>query len=477
MAVVWRGWDPRLEHEVAIKEPLFDASLDPEILHEMADRFLREAKTAAKLNHPGIVTIHAADVFEGRPFIVMELIEGITLSQALESGALPPETALPILDQLLDAAAYAHAKGVIHRDIKPDNVFLTNDGRVKLADFGIAHDNSASNKKTQVGTVLGTPGYMAPEQATGATIDNRTDLFAIGTVAYEMLTGSNPFGANDGIDATTLLYRIVHEPAPELPEVATAGLPADVRPAVLAALNKNPDDRPKDAASFKAMLHGLAAPKVVPGTGVGAYSGSPSVQSASASSAKWLPYAIVGGIGAVILAVILIMANGGGGGGGGVALMTPGAGQTPPEAAPSGQAAPASEEVPATSEPVAEELEPAAQEPEVDSAASDMSSPDYFMFPDSASKLIPKKAINALDAWGARVARNEIMARHGYVFSVNMKLADYFNGKDWYEPDATFEVTQSNFNKTEWKNITRIRAFEKKKGWLKKSFEEKMGWR
>ena len=201
MAVVWRGFDPKLEREVAIKEPLVASGTPDYAVADLSARFVREGKAAAQLNHPGIVTIHAADVFDGRPAIVMELIEGETLSAILDRGPLPAPAAVAVLDQLLDAVAYAHDRGVVHRDVKPDNVFLTPDGRVKLADFGIAHVGSGATL-TQAGTIMGTPGYMAPEQVTGDPIDGRADIFAIGSIAYEMLSGHNPFGATDGLPPT-----------------------------------------------------------------------------------------------------------------------------------------------------------------------------------------------------------------------------------------------------------------------------------
>ena len=163
MARVWRAWDPALEREVAIKEPLFDYRLTPEVHAELGRRFVAEGRTAAKLNHPGIVSIYAADVWDGRPAIVMELVDGSTLSDLLTVGALPPKAALNILDQLLDAVGYAHAHGVVHRDIKPDNIFVTKTGIVKLADFGVAHVDRGTKHATLAGTVLGTPGYMSPE--------------------------------------------------------------------------------------------------------------------------------------------------------------------------------------------------------------------------------------------------------------------------------------------------------------------------
>ncbi|MDR2721391.1 MAG: BofC C-terminal domain-containing protein [Coriobacteriaceae bacterium] len=331
MAKVWRAWDPKLEREVAIKEPLFDDRLSPDILEEMGSRFIKEGKAAARLNHPGIVTIHAAEVYDSRPVIVMELVDGITLGEMLETRPLKPPAALDALDQLLDAVGYAHSQGVVHRDIKPDNIFVTKDGRIKLSDFGIAHiEDSSMTRKTQLGTVLGTPGYMAPEQATGSTIDNRTDLFAIGTIAYEMLTGENPFGAGDGTDTTTLIYRIVYEPVPDMPAIVSEGLPTDLRPAILASMNKSPDERPQDAASFKAMLHGAEAPAVgtkpAPSrTPKGTLNKGRSVQ----KYPKWLPYALVGALGVVIVGIIFAFATSGGGGGIVVAPLPEGGSEEP----------------------------------------------------------------------------------------------------------------------------------------------------
>ena len=330
MARVWRAWDPNLQREVAIKEPLFDSRLSQSIIDEMGRRFVGEGRAAARLSHPGIVTIYAADVYDGRPAIVMELIEGETLATRLRRGRIAPAETLAVLDQLLDAVGYAHARGVVHRDIKPDNIFIDNYGRVKLGDFGIARvDGSVATMGTVAGAVLGTPGYMSPEQATGATVDARSDLFSVGVVGYEMLTGSNPFGAGTGTDATTLIYRIVHEPAPDLPANASAGLPSDLRPAIMCALSKDPAGRPQTAEEFRAMLVGQAAPRTSFGsTGATApitrdsshtttSSGySQTGQPGGTGRPSWLPYAIVGAVGAIALVVVLLSAMGGGGGGG-----------------------------------------------------------------------------------------------------------------------------------------------------------------
>lgn len=356
MARVWRAWDPTTHRQVAIKEPLFGGDLSGTSQAELGRRFASEARVASQLSHPGIVRVYDADVWDGRPAIVMELVEGKTLAQILVPGRLTPDQTLAVLDQLLDAVGYAHGCGVIHRDIKPDNVFVSYDGTVKLADFGIARmEGQYATVGTMLGTVLGTPGYLSPEQAVGNRVDGRSDLFSVGVIAYEMLTGANPFGAGDGSDATALLYRIVHEPVPVLPAWASAGLNVDLRPAIMCALAKDPAQRPQSAAEFKAMLHNRPAYQTV-GTSAsskgtlrdllehGATAGaipvvrtSPHTIDAAAEPIRtsdvavtdeygrgsagnrqaWLPIAVVIGLASLALLGVLFSATSGVGGGGG----------------------------------------------------------------------------------------------------------------------------------------------------------------
>ena len=242
----------------------------------------------------------------------MELVDGETLTSLLEGGPLSPPEALAVLDQLLDAVGYAHERGVIHRGIKSDNVFITREGTVKLADFGIARVDGSASTATVAGTVLGTPGYMSPEQATGAPVDVRSDLFSVGVLAWELLAGRNPFGAGEGADAPTIIYRIVHEPAPELPESASAGLPADMRPAIMAALSKDPAARPQSAAEFRAMLRQQAPIPV--STMVPSIPSTARVAPARRGAPAWLPYVAVATVALVALGMLLANATSGGGG-------------------------------------------------------------------------------------------------------------------------------------------------------------------
>ncbi|MDZ4170487.1 MAG: serine/threonine-protein kinase [Coriobacteriia bacterium] len=245
MAVVWRAYDPALEREVAIKEPLPPPGSSEHVTADFQRRFIREARAVARLSHPGIVTVHAAAVFDGRPGLVMELIHGRLLSDIVAHGRAPVPWTVAHISQLLEAVGYAHTMGVVHRDLKPDNVFVTADGGVKITDFGIAHVAS-TEEYTAVGTVLGTPAYMSPEQVRGLPIDKRTDLFSVGVIAYVLLTGTNPFkGAADTGIATTL-YRIAHEDPPT-PVELDPEIPSHLSETVMKALAKSADDRYADA--------------------------------------------------------------------------------------------------------------------------------------------------------------------------------------------------------------------------------------
>lgn len=353
MARVWRAWDSRLQREVAIKEPLFDSNFDPSQREMLVQRFLIEGRAVARLSHPNIVTIHSADVYSGVPVIVMEYIDGTTLFSLLKDwGRLNPDFALSLLSQLLDAVGYAHTRGVVHRDIKPGNIFITHDGTLKLGDFGIAHmENTVDGTITEAGAIVGTPGYMSPEQVNGTPVDARSDIFSIGVVAYEMFTGKNPFGATDGASVATLLHRTANEqPNLETNKLLCRYAPEHVARAIIAALEKRPEMRPQSAEEFKALLTRDSAPSEgqsetvvdVPTphvTGNDDLSdvvirvGNDQEAPQAKDTPKWLPYAVVAC--ACILAFFVIMRSALSGTGGHLAGGVPSATETQEETATS----------------------------------------------------------------------------------------------------------------------------------------------
>jgi len=238
MATVYRAYDPSIDRPLVIKFLHPELCLDA----EYRARFLREAKAAGMLSHPNIVTVFDVGEIDGRPYIAMELLEGGPLSDVLHDGE--GMKVLDVVDigiQLASALDYAHSRGIYHRDIKPSNIIRLQNGRtVKLADFGIAHMAAREvTEHTRVGTVIGTPHYMAPEQTLGAKVDGRTDLWAVGVILYQLLTGQRPF---DGDTAVTLAYRIAHEEPKGVGELR-ADLPAPLRRIVMRCLAKSPDKR------------------------------------------------------------------------------------------------------------------------------------------------------------------------------------------------------------------------------------------
>ncbi|MGH7647644.1 MAG: serine/threonine-protein kinase [Gemmatimonadaceae bacterium] len=252
MGIVYRAKDRRLKRMVAIKV------LPPELAFrgEIKSRFLREAETAAQLNHPDIVPIYSVDEREGLVFFVMACVDGDTLAKRLvERGPLPVEDARRILSEVADALDYAHGRGVIHRDIKPDNILLGEDGRAMVTDFGIARaiQEGADSRLTATGVAIGTPAYMSPEQAAGdREIDGRSDLYSLGIVGYQMLAGQLPFQASS--TAAMLMKHISERPAP-LNQVRP-DVPADLSDAIMALLEKEPAQRFPSAAAFEAAMSG-----------------------------------------------------------------------------------------------------------------------------------------------------------------------------------------------------------------------------
>jgi serine/threonine protein kinase len=257
MANVYRGRDTRLDRPVAIKRMRSDLAADP----KLRVRFRREARSVAQLDHPSIVAVYdtgsVADpgVDVPVPFIVMELVEGQTVLELLQQRrSLTPEFALTIAAAVLDALAYSHASGVVHRDIKPANVMVTNEGRVKVTDFGIAHIvPHGTVTATQPGAVMGTPLYMSPEQLRGESTDARSDIYSVGCLLFQLLTGRPPFVGDSPLSIAC--QHVTEEPAP--PSKHDPTLPTAIDAVVATALAKTPSDRYQTAMSMKADIDAI----------------------------------------------------------------------------------------------------------------------------------------------------------------------------------------------------------------------------
>jgi serine/threonine protein kinase len=246
MGVVFLGRDPVIGRRVALKTIRATGEDDSET-REFTERFLREAQAAGTLSHPNIVTIHdvGEEVETGTSFIAMEYVEGKNLKQLLKDKvSFSYDRIAEIVTNVGDALDFAHRRGIVHRDVKPANIILTNDGTVKITDFGIAKINSSS--LTATGQFLGTPNYMSPEQVTGEVVDGRSDLFSLGVVLYELLTKKKPFA---GDNLTSISYKIVHEEYPP-PQTYDAAIPAEFNPILARALAKDPAARFQSGKDF-----------------------------------------------------------------------------------------------------------------------------------------------------------------------------------------------------------------------------------
>ena len=254
MGRVYLAHDPHIDRRVAIKTIHPVEGLSEADAQENRLRFIREAQAAGRLQNPGIVTIYDVGVHDGTSFIAMEYIEGETLEAFTRPGALLPVThVVDLMAQACDALDYAHQEKVVHRDIKPANLMILKNGQLKITDFGLAKNPSSS--LTQDGTLMGTPNYMSPEQIMGRPLDGRSDLFSIGAVLYEMLTGNKPF---TGESVTTIIYRIIHE-EPQHPKLAMPSVPESLSRVVSKALDKNPGNRFQTGREFAAALRGRKA--------------------------------------------------------------------------------------------------------------------------------------------------------------------------------------------------------------------------
>ncbi len=257
MATVYLGVDTRLDRTVAIKIMHAELAAD----ESFVARFIREARSVARLSHPNVVAVYDQGSDSRNLYLAMEYVPGRTLRQLLnERGKLSPRESLDIIESVLAGLAAAHQAGIVHRDVKPENVLLAEDGRVKVADFGLARSMTGTSHHTKTGVLMGTVAYLAPEQVTDSASDARCDVYAAGVMLFELLTGSQP---HTGESALAVAYKHVNETVPA-PSRVVPGLPQPLDALVMLATNRHPALRPADAGQFlgavRAVRRGLPIP-------------------------------------------------------------------------------------------------------------------------------------------------------------------------------------------------------------------------
>ncbi|HSH69256.1 MAG TPA: serine/threonine-protein kinase [Deferrisomatales bacterium] len=257
MGVVYRAHDPNLDVDVALKvlrrERLSDESA--------VRRFLAEARALSRLEHPNTVRVFNVEEAEGTVYIAMELVEGQSLGAVAKQRRFQPVELARLGAAVAEALEDAHRKGVVHRDVKPGNILIRSDGRIKITDFGIARiENVAQDDRTQVGEILGTPSYMAPEQVMGETVDGRSDVFSLGVILYELATGTKPFR---GDAMAAVFYAVVHQ-EPKPPSAVNPEVPKSLEEIILRCMQKAPEKRFPTAAALADALRGFAEPSVPP---------------------------------------------------------------------------------------------------------------------------------------------------------------------------------------------------------------------
>jgi len=248
MGAVYLAEQPGLGREVAIKQLIPSAAADPVALK----RFLQEAQVMARTSHPNLVQVHDLELMGQENYIVLEFVRGKALRDVINRGPVPPPQVFAVMHGILQALDYAHKHGIVHRDMKPENVLISDEGAVKVADFGIARltdDSGAGGTATKTGTTVGTPQYMSPEQVASSKVDGRSDLYSAGIVFYELVVGQPPFTSSDADGPFTLMAKHVQAP-PKPPSVFRPGLDATLEGVILKSLSKRPEDRYQTGQEF-----------------------------------------------------------------------------------------------------------------------------------------------------------------------------------------------------------------------------------
>jgi serine/threonine-protein kinase len=256
MGAVYLAEHPGLGREVAIKELIQTSNSDPVSLK----RFLQEAQVMARASHPNVIQVYDLELLGDVNYIVLELVRGKSMREWLNMESIPPPQVFAVMHGVLQALDYAHKQGIVHRDMKPENVLISDEGQVKVADFGIARlidEPAASSTATKTGTTVGTPLYMSPEQVASSRVDGRSDLYSAGVMFYELVTGQPPFTATEFDGPFTLMAKHVQAP-PKPPSLFRPGLDPELEVLILKSLAKRPEDRFQTGQEFDATMSAIA---------------------------------------------------------------------------------------------------------------------------------------------------------------------------------------------------------------------------
>jgi serine/threonine-protein kinase len=421
MGIVYEAYDPQLDRRVALKVLPPELTYDPRFVA----RFLREGRLAAALSHPNVVTVYEAGEAGGQYYLAMELVAGTNLSRFLrERGPLDPDPALRILQQVAAALDAAHARGIVHRDVKPGNILLPPGSAVKVSDFGIARTAGEAGP-TQTGDILGTAEYMSPEQARGERTDFRTDIYSLGCVAYEMLTGQPPFGSGgDNRPFTALLHDHAYA-APRPARLLNPRIPARAERVLAAALTKDPAQRPGTASGFVQDL-------------IASWEASPALAPRRAVLAAAGAAATLGLVGGLVWNLA----------------------QPPRQPAAGSQVAAGSGSSPTAPSPVSPNEPPA--QPAVVVTPLPGGSPPAGSAQPGKEKPAPGETYVGPERWPWR---------HGWVFGPG-EVRDYFVSQSWYRPRGPDEEQKRLNRDVE----AELNAFEKRNAhWLDHSLQSKSG--
>lgn len=253
MGVVYKAHDPSIDRTVALKALRQDYAVD----EYFVQRFFKEAVAIGRLSHPGIVTVYDVGRAENTIYIAMEFLSGKPLDEVIKEGRMSLEGVVDLGAQVAEALDYAQGKGVVHRDIKPANIILSDDGKTKLTDFGIAHiEDVSATLQTQAGEILGTPVYMSPEQVLGKTPDGRSDLYSLGVILYELVTGRRPFTGKN----MAMIFNAVTQEVPPRPETVDVRIPTALSDIIMKCLEKSPEKRFQTGKALAEALGAFKAP-------------------------------------------------------------------------------------------------------------------------------------------------------------------------------------------------------------------------